>query len=213
MKTSFYKLLLLIIFIIFAIALFLREEYGWSILLLFGLLPIAKLDKLIHLVIKGNGFQVDFEPTNEKEIIEKRKKLDKEIKDNKLPITRNNYIRFQNIESKIIAEQQKKYDGEMKTLIHFVYGKPDKPQFIYTPDASLQTNEALYFFEIKYIIKPQFVKNIVKETIQYLETVYTAFKPLVGKKLIIKLILASTYYIDPNNFDVPKGIEIEISKI
>ena len=54
----------------------------------------------------------------------------------------------------------------MKTLIHFMYGQPDKPEFMYTPDGSLQTNKVLYFFEIKYILKPEFAENIVKKTQQ-----------------------------------------------
>lgn len=206
------KSLLSILFIFFAIALFAKEMYGWSVLLLFGLLPIARLDEIINLVYKKDGFRIEFE-SSKNDIEEKVKKLDKEIKENKQPITRQNYIRFQNIESKILADQEKKYGSEMKKLIHFMYGQPDKPQFTYTPDGSLQTDETLYFFEIKYILKPEFAKNIVDNTTKYLETIYNSFKSSVGKKLIIKLILTSGYDIDPDSFDIPKGIEIEFIKI
>lgn len=213
MKSSHYKSLISILFVIFAIALFAKEIYNWSVLLLFGLLPIARLDEIINLVYKKDGFHIEFESSKENDIEEKVKKLDKEIKENKQPVTRQNYIRFQNIESKILADQEKKYGGEMKKLVHFMYGQPDKPQFKYTPDGSLQTDETLYFFEIKYILKPEFAKSIVKNTTKYLETIYNAFKPSVDKKFIIKLILTSSYDINPDSFNTPEGIEIEFIKI
>lgn len=213
MKKSSYKLLISFIFIIFIIAFFIKEAYFWSVFLLFGLIPIAKLDEIINLVLKKDEFHIEFESSKDNDIEEKVKKLDKEIQENKQPITRQNYIRFQNIESKILADQEKKYGGEMKKLVHFIYGQPDKSQFKYTPDGSLLTNEALYFFEIKYILKPEFAKNIVENTTKYLKTIYNAFEPSVGKKLIIKLILTSGYDIDLNSFDIPKGIEIEFIKI
>ena len=102
----------------------------------------------------------------------------------------------------------------MKTLVHFLYGQPDKPEFKYTPDGSLMTNDSLYFFEIKYVLKPEFVKNIVDKTVEYLKEVYLKLSPSIGdKKFIIKLILASGYDLSSMHFDTPKGIEIEFFKV
>ena len=165
------KIIIGIIFIFSLIFLFYKTEYGYGILLLFGLLVLFKIDELTNLALnlKDGQFNAKFQNSNEKTIEEKVKKLDKEILENKLPVTKNNYIRFQNIESKILAGQQKKYNAELKTLVHFMYGQPDKPEFMYTPDGSLQTEDALYFFEIKYILKPEFAENILKPfTINFL---------------------------------------------
>ena len=102
----------------------------------------------------------------------------------------------------------------MKTLIHYMYGQPDKPEFSYTPDASLMTKDTLYFFEIKYILKPEFAKNIAKNTVKYLSEIYKKLSPSIGdKKFVIQLILASGYDISNMVFDVPVGIEIEFFKL
>jgi hypothetical protein len=211
------KIVIGIIFILSASYLFYKIEYGFGVLLLFGLLVLFKIDGLTNLALnlKNGQFNANFQNSNEKTIEEKARKLDNEILENKLPITKNNYIRFQNIEAKILAEQQKKYGTEMKTLVHFMYGQPDKPEFIYTPDGSLQTNDALYFFEVKYILKPEFTKNIVEQTTKYLKTVYDKFSLNMGsdKKLIIKLLLASGQDIDTSKYILPTGIELEFIKI
>ena len=190
MLKNLIKIILGAVFILFASFLFYKTEYGYGTFLLFGLLVLFKIDELTNLALnlKNGQFNANFQNSNEKTIEEKVKKLDKEISENKLPITKNNYILFQNIESKILAEQQKKYNAELKTLVHFMYGQPDKPKFMYTPDGSLQTDNALYFFEIKYILKPEFAENIVKQTTEYLKTIYDTFSPSMGKdkKLIIK---------------------------
>jgi hypothetical protein len=142
-----------------------------------------------------------------------KEKLEKDIQENSEPVTKQNFIRFQNIESKILANLQKKLGGEMKTLVHFMYGQPDKPEFRYTPDGSLQTDDTLYFFEIKYVLKPELTKRIVENTIRYLGEVYSKFAPVAGKKLVIKLILASGYDLSQMSFNLPKGIEIEFYKV
>jgi len=206
MKTPSTQHVITIVFIIFATALFIKEMYGYAVLLLFGLLVIVKLDELTDftLNLKG-GFTAKFKITEEK--------IEEDIKENNQNPTRQKFIRFQNIESKILAEQQKKYGNEMKTLIHFAYGTPDNPEFIYTPDGSLQTDDTLYFFEIKYIIDPRLAKNIIERATKYLETVYKAFASSTEKTLIMKLIVASGKDIDLDVFAVPEGIEMEFIKI
>ena len=202
------KITIGIIFVFFATFLIIKEVYGYGILLLFALLILLKLDELTDLALNfKDGFKAKFETPKEK--------IEENIKENKQEPTRQNFVRFQNIESQILSDQQKKYGSELKTLVHFMYGQPDKPEFMYTPDGSLQTDDALYFFEIKYILKPEFALNIVKKTTEYLKQIYDKFAPSIGKdkKLIIKLILASGYDIDIKSFNVPAGIEIEFIKI
>ena len=54
-----------------------------------------------------NGFEAKFKTSEEKALDEKAKKISQEIKDNKQPDTIQSYIRFQNIESKILKLQEK----------------------------------------------------------------------------------------------------------
>jgi hypothetical protein len=196
-----------IVFVIFAYLLYLKSSYGWTVALLLALLPLLKRNALTELVFSlTDGFRAKFKTDPEK--------VKNDIKENKEPVTNYNFARFQQIEMKILAELQKRYGEELKTKIHYVYGYPDKPEFRYTPDGSLMTEDTLYFFEIKYVLKPNLAKNIVKNTIQYLSEVYTKLSPSIGdKKFVIMLILASGYNLSEMRFDTPKGIEIEYFKV
>ncbi len=204
---KFGKILVGIIFIAFAIVLFIKKEYGLGTTLILALLVLLKLDSLTDLVFSlTGGLQTRFKTPAEK--------IEEDIKENRQPITKQNFARFQSVETKILVELQKKYGGKMKTLIHFMYGQPDKPEFRYTPDGTLQTEDTLYFFEIKYVLKQEFVENIVKNTLKYLSEVYSKLLPSIGnKKFVIKLILVSAYDLSNMSFDLPKGIEIEFYKI
>lgn len=196
-----------IVFVVASAFLFYRCEYGWGVLLVISLLILHKVDALTELAFSvSDGVRAKFQTSPEK--------IEENIKENNEPITNQNFASFRNIETKILSELQKRYGSEMKTLVHFMYGQPDKPEFRYTPDGSLQTKDTLYFFEIKYILKPEFAKNIVDNTTKYLSEVYTKLSPGIGdKKFIIKLILASGYDISKMSFNVPKGIEIEFFKV
>ena len=196
-----------IVFVIFAYLLYLKGAYWWTVALLLALLLLLKRDALTELVFSlTDGFRAKFKTDPEK--------VKDDIKENKEPVTNYNFARFQQIEMRILAELQKRYEGELKTKIHYVYGYPDKPEFRYTPDGSLMTEDTLYFFEIKYVLKPNLAKNIVKNTIQYLSEVYTKLSPSIGdKKFVIKLILASGYDLSEMHFDTPEGIEIEYFKV
>ena len=196
-----------IIFIIFAVILFLKGQYGYSVLLIALLLILLKLDELTDFAFsfKG-GVSAKFGVSKEK--------IEENIKENNEAATPNNFFRFKRMEQMILAELQKKYGGEIKTLIHFMYGRPDKPEFRYTPDGTLQTKDTLYFFEIKYVLKPEFAKNIVKSTLKYLSEVYSKLLPSIGdKEFVIKLVLASGYDLGQMKFEIPKGIEIEFFKV
>lgn len=200
------KYLIGAIFIIFASVFITQEQYGYAFLLLLALLILPKLDELTDLVFSfKDGLKAKF--------LTPKEKIEEDIKENNQQVTKSNYIRFQNIESEILHRQQKKYGKEMKTLVNFMYGNPDKPEFMYTPDGSLMTDDALYFFEIKYIIKPEFAEKIVNQTISNLKIIYDKFAPITGKKLVIKLILASSCEINVSQFKTPKNIEIELEKI
>ena len=194
------------IFVVFATVLIVKEQYGFGVLLLVLLLPLFNLEALTEFVFSfKEGIRAKFEIP--------REKIEKDIKENEQPVTKKNFILFQKIEARILADIQKRFGGEMKTLIHFMYGLPDKPEFMYTPDGSLNIADTLYFFEIKYILKPEFTEKIVNNTVRYLKTVFDRFNPMAGKRLIIKLILASSYDIDISQFALPTGIEIEFYKI
>lgn len=196
-----------IIFVIFAYLLYLKEAYGWTVALLLALLLLLKRDALTELVFSlSEGFRAKFRTDPDK--------VEDDIKENKEPVTNYNFARFQQVEAKVLSELQKRYGGELKTKIHYVYGYPDKPEFRYTPDGSLMTEDTLYFFEIKYVLKPNLAKNIVKNTIQYLSEVYTKLSPSIGdKKFVIKLILVSGYDLSKMHFDTVGGIEIEYFKV
>lgn len=192
-----------IIFVAVIIFLFSRSEYGWGCLVVLSLIVLLKSSALVELAFGiGNGFQAKFQTSPEK--------IEENIKENKELVTSQNFSSFKNIETKILSELQKRYGGEMKTLVHFMYGQPDKPEFIYTPDGSLQTKDTLYFFEIKYILKPEFAKDIVNNTVKYLSEVYKKLSPSIGdKKFVIKLILASRFDISNLIVDLPDGVNIE----
>jgi hypothetical protein len=196
-----------IIFIIFAVILFLKEQYGYSVLLVISLLVLLRLDQLTDFAFSfKDGLSARFGVSKEK--------IEENIKENNEATTPENFFRFEKVEQYILADLQKKYGGEMKTLVHFLYGQPDRPEFRYTPDGSLHTKDALYFFEIKYVLKPEFANNIVKNTLKYLNEVYTKLSPSTGgEKFIIKLILVSGYDLSYMSFEPPKGIEIEFYKI
>ena len=205
-KKKLGKIFIGFIFVVFATVLIAKEQYPFGVLLLALLLPLFNLEALTEFVFsfKG-GIRAKFETPKEK--------IEKDIKENEQPVTKKNFIRFRSIEARILADIQKRFGGEMKTLVHFMYGLPDKPEFMYTPDGSLNTADTLYFFEIKYILKPEFAEKIVNNTARYLKTVFDRFNPMAGKRLIIKLILASSYDIDISRFVLPTGIEIEFYKI
>ena len=201
------KIIIGIIFVMTAIFLFSRYEYGLGVTLVLSLLVLYKSDALTELAFSiSNGIRAKFQTSPEK--------IEENIRENNELITNQNFSSFRNIETKILSKLQKRYGGEMKTLVHFVYGKLDKPEFRYTPDGTLQTKDSLYFFEIKYILKPEFTKNIVNNTLKYLNEVYKKLSPSIGdKKFIIKLILASRYDLSKMSFDVPTGIELEFYKV
>ena len=196
-----------VIFIIFAFILFLKEQYGYGVLLIALLLILLKLDKLTDFAFSlKDGISARFGVSKEK--------IEENIKENNEATTPENFFRFKKVEQTILANLQKKYGGEMKTLVHFLYGQPDRPEFRYTPDGTLQTEDTLYFFEIKYVLKPEFARNIVKNSLKYLNEVYTKLFPSIGdKKFVIKLILVSGYDLSDMSFELPRGIEIEFYKI
>lgn len=204
------EILVGVVFIASAFFLFARGAYSWGTILDLALLLLLKLDALTELAFSAtDGWRAKFKTSSEK-----AEKIVEEIKDNQQPVTSQNFAHFKNVETRILTDLQKRYGGEMKTLVHFMYGRPDKPEFRYTPDGSLQTKDTLYFFEIKYVLKPEFAKNVVDKTIQYLREVHFKLSPSIGdKKFVIKLILASGYDLSKMHFETPKGIEIEYFKV
>jgi len=210
MNKEIWKVFIGIIFIIFGALFLFKNQYWQSLISIALLLILPKLDKLTEFILSPkDGINAKFDAEKEK-----KAKIEEDIRENNEYITPESFNRFKKIEEVILNSLQKKYGGELKTLVHFMYGKPDKPEFRYTPDGVLQTSDSLYFLEIKYVIKPEFAKVIVKNNLKYLSEVYSKLLPSIGdKRFVIKLILASAYDLSDMSFDIPKGIEIEFYKV
>jgi hypothetical protein len=195
-----------IIFLFFAFLLFDKAEYGLSVILVLALVVLLKSDKLTELAFSlSDGLHAKFQLSPEK--------IEGDIRENEELVTHKNFASFKRVEEKVLAVLQKRYGGEMKTQIHFMFGLPNKPEFRYTPDATLQTADTLYFFEIKYVLKPELARKIVGHTATYLKTAYDAFVPSAEKRMVMKLILVSEQDIDISNIAVPAGIELEFFKL
>ena len=102
-----------IVFVIFAVILFLKEQYGYSLLPIALLLILLKLDELTDFAFSvKDGLSAKFGVSEEK--------IEENIKENNEATTPENFFRFKRMEQGILAELQKKYGGEIKTLIHFI---------------------------------------------------------------------------------------------
>ena len=201
------KILVGFIFVVGAVFLFLEKEYVCGTLLVALLLPLLKIETLHEFVFNiKDGFSAKF--------IVSKEKIEENIKENQIKITKENFSHFSKIESNILADLHKKYGGEIKTQIQILYGSPDKPQFMYLPDAIIQTETEIVFVEVKYILKPTFAQSIINKTLQYLQEVHTKLLPSIGnKKFSIKLILASEHNLEGVRYDQPEGINIELYRV
>lgn len=123
------------------------------------------------------------------------------------------FSHYKNIEERILDKVQKGLGGEMKRKIHFMYGMPDHPEFLYTPDATIQTEKELIFLEIKYISRPEFAKKIVKKAAGNLKIILDKFGPSAGKKLVAKLVLVSDHDLDIKQLETPEGVRLEFYKL
>jgi len=195
-----------IIFILFAIAFFIACQFWQSFLTLSLLLILLKLDELTKLAISPkSGLEADFKIPEEN--------IKKDIVENNQPVTQETFATFKEVEEKVLNEIQRKLGGKMKKQINFMYGMSDKPEFVYRPDATIQTENELIFIEVKYVLKPELASKIVENASQYLKTILEKFGPVAGKKLSAKLVLTSSYHINPKSFKVPDGIDIEFYKL
>ncbi len=195
-----------VIIVFSAVAFFIRDQYWLAFLSVGLLIVLLKLDNLKKLGFNSkSGFGAEFQIPEEN--------IKRDIEENNELITRETFANFKKVEEKVLNDIRMKLGGEMKRQIHFIYGMPDRPEFTYTPDAVIQTKTELIFLEIKYILKPELTEKIVVNTTQYLKTVLEKFSPSAGKKLVIKLILTSSYNIDYKRFKSPKGIELEFYKL
>lgn len=195
-----------VIFIGTAIALFTVKRYGECTILIALLLVLFKARELKELFVDKDGVRAIFGPPAEK--------IEEDLRQDEQPITKENIENYKQIEEKILASMARRYGGALKRQIHFVYGDPARPEFRYTPDGSLQTEDALYFFEIKHVSNWQVLKTIVDGTIAQLKMVHDRFAPSAGKRLIMKLILATSLPdLQIGNVQVPEGVEVEVYKV
>jgi len=194
-----------IIFLTFTILFFIMKQYWHSLLLLSFFIPLLRIDELKRFILSRSKIEAEFEIPEEK--------IKEDIKENKRPINKETFANFKKIEEQVLKDVYQKIGGEMKKEIRYMYGILEKPEFVFIPDATISTEKELIFLEIKYILKPEFVEAIVKRSLNYLEKISNKFSPVAGKKLKIKLILASAYNINVKSFIVPEGIEIEFYKL
>ena len=190
-----------IIIAIFAVGFFAAKEYWISFLTIALLIPVLKLEDLKNLVLGKEGIKFEYAIPEEK--------IKQDIEDNKQKVTQDRLIEFRKVEERVLSEVHQEIGGEMKELIHYVYGQPDRPEFSYTPDATIRTADSLIFIEIKYVLDPELALDIVRKTAHQLNYVLAKFGPSAGKPLVAKLILISAYNLSQIKFDVPEGIELK----
>jgi len=195
-----------IVFILFAIAFFVVCQFWQSFLTLSLLLILLKLDELRRLVISPkSGLEADFHIPEEN--------IERDIEENNAQPDQQTFAHFRQVEERILNEVQRNIGGVMKKQINFMYGMLDKPEFVYRPDATIQTEKELIFIEVKYVLRPEFAPRIVENAVKYLKTILEKFGPVAGKKLIAKVVLASNYDLDLKSLKVPEGIELEFYKL
>ncbi len=195
------KVVIGIIIAIFAAGFFAVEEYWISFITIALLFILLKLEDLKKLVLGKGGIEAEFA------IPEKNIKQD--IEDNKEEATQDRLVEFRKVEERVLFDVHQEIGGEMKQQIHFIYGQPDRPEFSYTPDATIQTDDSLIFIEIKYVLKPELALDIVRKAAQQLGHVLAKFGPAAGKPLVAKLVLVSAHDLSEMNFEVPEGIELK----
>ena len=195
------KVVIGIIIAIFAVGFFAVEEYWISFITIALLFLLLKLEDLKKLVLGKSGIEAEFA------IPEKNIKQD--IEDNKEEATQDRLVEFRKVEERVLFDVHQEIGGEMKQQIHFIYGQPDRPEFSYTPDATIQTDDSLIFVEIKYVLKPELALDIVRKAAQQLGHVLAKFGPSAGKRLVAKLVLVSAHDLSEMNFEVPEGIELK----
>lgn len=201
------KMVVGVLFVLSVLFLFIKAEYGLGVLLLFGLLVLLKIEALTELVFSAtDGWRAKFKSLPIK--------IEENIKENKEQVTSRNFAYFKRNELKILSDLEKRYGNDFIPGPTFLYDGKLNPDFRYTPDASLMTENALYLFEVKYVSKPEYAERIVKNTIEYLKAVYDKLGPTIDNKpLIIKIVLSSHRDIDVKAFNLPKGIELEFNKL
>ncbi|MDD4938458.1 MAG: hypothetical protein PHX34_05655 [Candidatus Shapirobacteria bacterium] len=189
------------------VCFFIVKQYWQSFFCLVLLLILLRIDVLKKLIFKKGDMTI------EADFDEIEGKIKENIKENNELVTKTTFKKFKTIEERVLGEIQQRIGGEFKKQIHFVYGDPKNPEFLYTPDAATQTDNELVFFEVKYISNPKLAKNIIRNTLNYLELVLTKFGPSAGKKLVIKLIIVSDHSINLSDFKTPRNLEIEFYKL
>lgn len=196
----------LVVFVIFAAYFMYAKQYPIVFLVLFLIFVLIapKNLKRLKLSVGKDGIEAIYEKAQQEE------KIKKDIQENKEPITRERIKFFRDIENKIIKDAHKKLGGELKREIHYVYGdKPEKPEFMFTPDGTIKVDNKLIFIEIKHIIHPELAKNIINNGIKQLQLILDRFKPMAGADLEAKLIIASSVDLNIRGINAPDNINIE----
>lgn len=190
-----------IIFVIFAFAFYVKGQYWQSLILVFLLIILLRLDYLKKFTLDlKKGIDAEFEIPKEK--------IEQDIKENNKLVNKKNFVAFKEIEERVLRHIQSKVGGSMKRQIHYVFGCPPDFEFTYTPDATLQTVKELIFVEIKYVSHINYVDQIINNGIEQLNRVLQKLGPSSGKKLVAKLVLTSDFFIDLSKYKKFKDIEL-----
>ncbi len=206
-KESYFYLGVGALLVVFTVLFFIKQQYSQSLLCLVLLMVLLKFDDLKTLAIKKDGLSAEFYRDEYSRV----KKTEKDIKENGQQVNERTYIDFRAIEDMVLSKLQQRYKEKLKSRVHFVYGDP--AEFAYSPDASVQTEEAITLFEVKYVSRPDLAPQIINKTLKYLESVWQKLSPSAGKKLILRLVLASPSDIDLSSYELPDGIELEYFKL
>jgi len=199
-------IILIVVFVLCAFYFIYARQYFVAFLTLFLIIVLIAPESLkrLKLSVGKDGVEAIYEKAQEE-------KIKKDIQENKEPTTRERIKFFRDIENKIIKDVHKKSGGELKRQIHYVYGdRPEKPEFIFTPDGTIKVDNKLIFIEIKHIIHPELAKNIINNGIKQLQLILDRFKPMAGADLEAKLIIASSFDLEIRDINAPDNINIEI---
>lgn len=142
--------------------------------------------------------------------LQKKEKIKSNIEENKVVPTNKKIIFYSQLEGEILEQLQKEIGGVLKSQIHFVYGLPEKPEFIYTPDGIIRKGEDLFFIEIKHIIDKNLSNNIIENGIQTLKMVLEKFQQSSAPrgKIMALLVIVSSHNLGSNY--TLEGLNIEV---
>jgi hypothetical protein len=185
----YYKPLIFIILILFLPLFYIKNQYFMDILTLCLLIVFLRSDDLVKLVLKKDSVEASFAERVNTE------KTRGELEENKQEVTPEKLVFYKDLENSIMRRLGKEIGGDLKKNIRFVYGNPDKPEFLYVPDGIIKKDNDLTFVEIRHVIDKRVADQTIENGIQALQMVLKRFQPYSAKDGTIKamLVIASPH--------------------